>query len=74
MMSALEARDGMLLFGVGAAYISLVSKPTGRSCPSSLGEDLVFSRADGVIAGRLALKKLTGSPDALDNSEIDYVR
>jgi hypothetical protein len=24
MMSALEARDGMLLFGVGAAYISTV--------------------------------------------------
>jgi hypothetical protein len=47
----------MLRFGVGGLHLHGKASLLGAHDPSSLGEDLVFSPADGVIADRLALKK-----------------
>jgi hypothetical protein len=67
MMGALEATDGMLLFGISTAYIVTVMQAYwALMIPPSLSEDLVLLRADGVTAGQLAhVKNIYGLADAL---------
>jgi hypothetical protein len=64
-MGALEARDGLPLFGADGLHIHANASLLGAPDPPSLSEDLVFSRADAATARRFTLKKPTDPPDAL---------
>ena len=58
MIGALEATEGMLLFGISTAFIFTVMQSLlGAHDPAALSADLAFPRTDGVTADRLAFKQ-----------------